>query len=538
MADRPRTPPSLVAWLLLVGAFVGTAFGMAQTFGQPFQREWLGRNGARYAHIARNYERDGLLAARGAPRLDVVGHADPAAPEVYAHHPPGLSMAIAVASRAYGVDEEFGREDAARLVPSVATLLGLALLARLVQVVVGRTRGAAVGLWSAAVGVTIVAAMPMTHVYGAHPDPQGAPVLAGSLLVLLAYERWQRVPGALGAALVVAATALASSFDWYALYTPVLCAVHLWWTRPERRGAAVGLTVASIGVFVAWLAWIAALPGMDVGRLVDAAGVRAASGLDGEDATVARYVAAWFGDTRTLMPGFWLFVFMALYTAVRGSGDMAPGGALGLRGLVALLVTPPLLHAAAFPSGLIVHDYWLFGLPPALGVAVGAELVRRQRWPGALAVVLAFALVGGLRTSDVLDQSVDPVPALLGTALAERTAPGDVVLTSYTTNPFSSRPEGYTMMQPGITFYADRLVRGGLVDLSATAPDGLGFDAALAWAAERRPPDGHVWFLLDAWTARPSAALRAAVDARTDGDPIHLDPSVDVWLHRLRVDAR
>lgn len=538
MADRPRTPPPLVAWLLFVAASVGTAAGMAQTFGQPFEREWLGRNGARYAHIARNYERDGLFAEGAAPRLDVAAHGD-ARPEVYAHHPPGLPAAIAVAGRLHGDDEPHAREDAARLVPALAALTALALLARLVAVVVGRQRGdPRAGLWTAATSTALVAAMPMTHVYGAHPDPQGAPVLAGSLLVLVVYERWLARPGRAWALALAGATLVASCFDWYGLYAPGLCALHLWVTQPARRRGAVGLAVGTVALFAAWVAWLSSLPGMDVGRIVGAAGVRAAAALDGAGGErLGGYLAAWFADTRALMPGWWALLAVPVAVALRRSPGEAPGR-LGVRGLATLLVVPPLLHAAVFPSGLLVHDYWLFGLPPALGFGVASVAARRFDWRLVAAGVALYAAVGAGRGGEVLEQGVDPVPARLGTALAAHTAPGDVVLTSYAANPFSARPEGYTMMQPAITFYADRLVRGGIVDLEPAALDGRSFDEALAWATERAGPGGDVWFLLDAWTARPSAALRDAVVSRSAAGPLLLDPSVDVSLHRMRTSGR
>ncbi len=542
MVERPSSPPAFVAWLLLGLAVVGVAWSMAQTFGQPFEREWLGRNGSRYAHIARNYERDGLLALRGAPRLDVAGLGEGATPEIYAHHPPGVSMAIALATRVHGTaDEDHAREDATRLVPAIATLVLLALFARLVMVVLAREaadRRAA--LWGAASAVVFVAAMPMTNVYGAHADPQGPPVLAASLLVLLAYERWQRVPGLGGALAVGAATVFASWFDWYALYTPVLCGLHLSATRPGRRAAGFGLVAFALAVFAGWVGWVVTLPTMSVERFADAIGVRASAPGSGEAEAFLSRFATWSDDFEMLVPMVALllalvpvaFAMSVLRRRSEARKGVPQADGLGVSGLLGLLLLPPVIHAVLFPSGLVIHDYWLFGLPPALGFAAAVAL-QRLPWGVGLVVLVGYATFGALGVPRVLEQSVNPIPAMLGEALARRTAPGDVVLTSYATNPFSSRPEGYTMMEPAITFYSDRRVRGALTGLEAAGVQAKSWDEALAWAHAEAASAGDVWFLLDAWTARPSDALRAAVASATLGEPEQLDPTVDVWLHRL-----
>ena len=67
----------------------------------------------------------------GAPLLDVGVH-DRGRPVVYAHHPPAVSMVVAMAFDLAGVSE-----NAARVLPALSTLLALALLARLVGQVCG-----------------------------------------------------------------------------------------------------------------------------------------------------------------------------------------------------------------------------------------------------------------------------------------------------------------------------------------------------------------------------------------------------------------
>src|SRR5262245_53505508 len=190
---------------LLLLALLLAAVGMAHTFREPFGRGWLGHNGARYAQIARNYERHGFLTLGGAPLLDA---GEPAGGwradgphDVYAHHPPGLSLAIGALFRAFGA-----REDVARALPALATLLMVALLARLV----GHVAGPEAGGWAA----LAAACQPMVSVYGAHIDVQGAPVLCASLGVLLCYRRWL-LGGDVRPLLLV--SAVGSFFDWYAL---------------------------------------------------------------------------------------------------------------------------------------------------------------------------------------------------------------------------------------------------------------------------------------------------------------------------------
>jgi Dolichyl-phosphate-mannose-protein mannosyltransferase len=521
-------PPRRAARLALLGlAFAVALFGLTRTLGEPFAHGWMGHNGARYAHIARNYARDGQLFARGAPRMDVAArelgggesaHSGPAAdaaeaPDVYAHHPPGVSMVVGLLFAACGVSE-----DVARALPLVATLLALALLARLVTLEAGQGAGALAAL--------VAAAMPMVSIYGAHLDPQGMPVVALSLATLLGYRRW--LAGGPPWPMLLAAAA-ASAFDWYGLYTPAACALHLFVTRRERRAAALGLGLATLLLFSLWLLWLAGLPGASAGEVLGSAGVRGWGALQG-GAALSQYLSAWWRDTNAAMPGWPALLLLALLVAA-GVVRAAPPTpcarpVLGARALLTLLLLPPLLHALLFPAGLLVHDYWLFGLPPALaaGFALCAPRVGRAAAAGLALLLLVPGWFGAQRLLDAPDE----LPALIGRGLGQHTAPGDVVLTNFDCNPLRpGRGDEHLDKRPEVTFYSDRKVRG-LV--GAAPPDAVALPAAL----ERLPARGGArWFLLTPWPPGPGPALAPDVAARAAGPPQRLADNPPVDLYRL-----
>ncbi len=531
-APAASIPGVLRGLVLPVLAVLLTALGMTRVFGDPFQHEWLGHNGARYAHIARNYERFGLTHLGGAPLLDVAqapgGEGSASAPDIYAHHPPGLSMTIAVVDRLLGVEgEAFAREDHARLVPAVATLVSIVVLAWLVAAALGvdAARGDAQALspaWAGGLAAVALAVMPMVNLYGAHPDPQGAPVLLGSLATVLAYHRWLRGHGLLP---WLVASALAVFFDWYGLYAPTLCAVHLFLTQPTRRLAALGLGGWTLLLFSVGLWWLTSLPGMSLDRLAGAAGLRGPAGLGGDIEGLGRHLGAWWSDTLRLMPAWPVLTLVLAWEGWRGlrmarSPGRGQATGLGSGSLLFLLAAPPLLHAILFPAGLLVHSYWLFGLPPALAAAVALAC---QRWRAPVGVLLVGLLaVAGWSAADELLAREDPVPALVGDLLARHTAPGEAVLTNFDTNPFADNAAGYVMKLPEVTFASDRQVRGRV---------GRSGEPSLAEARTRLP--AARWFLLVGWPESADPALVAEVSAATLGEPLQVMPGVAVSLHRL-----
>ena len=492
------------AWhLLTVAALLLAAVGLLATFDGPFDHGWLGHNGARYSQIGRNYLRHGLAYLNGAPLLDAANH-DRFHPVVYAHHPPAVPMAVAMAFDLLGTSE-----NAARTVPALATLIALALLARLLTLVAGPRE--------AALAVVVAVSQPMVSIYGAHVDVQGMPVLCASLVVILAYVRWLRT-GAPGTLLLAAF--VASAFDWYGLYAPAACAAHLWFTRPERRAAALGLLLYTGALTALWIGWLLSLPGVTAGDLVAASAPRGPAALFAQSQQWPGAARAWWEATQILMPGWPLLLAVSLLVLAGRLGRTrneteAVGAArsVGPRGLLALLLLPPLLHGLLFPAGLLMHGYWLFGLP--FGLAVGVALALRPlRTPAALACVLLLAVPGVVGARRLLSET-DRLPVLIGEALATHTAPPDVVLTNYEVNPFiPDRPgDQWLLMRPEVTYYADRSVRGGL-ETAAELDD-----------ARRRLP-GATWFLSVPWPTPPSPELLAALAAQTEGEPLPSSPPI------------
>jgi len=498
-----------VVRLMVPLALLMAVLGMSRTFGEPFHREMLGHNGARYAHIAQNYERWGLTHLGGAPLLNTVKAPSSEEADVYAHHPPGLTWTMALVNRALGAEgEPYHREDRARLVPAVATLLGILLLASLVSSVSDRLTGGLAAI--------LFAAMPMISVYGAHPDPQGPVVLTLSLLVVWSYLRW-RGGGSLYP--VILASVAASGFDWYGLYAPLACGIHLGVTDSSRRRDALGLCVLPLLLFGGWAWWLTSLPEMSWDRLSEAASIRIGSQWESESAVFAEHLSRWWKETMTLMPG-WPGLLAAALAVSCGRllpPSLRPGSVQG-QGLVAMLVAPPLVHALIFPTGAVVHSYWLFGLPAALAAAVALSLQRVR--PGMALAGAAILVFLGLEAQGALLKQGDRAPSLLGELIAEATDPEEVILTNYPTNVLLPHAAGYVMRLPEVTFYSDRKIRGGV----ETEQD---FSQALETV-----PDATM-FLLVNWPVESSPDLATAVERQCEADPLLLHPD-GVWLYRLR----
>lgn len=502
--DAPRW--SLGPLLLLGLALVVGWCAMEPGLDGPWQWGWKGHNGARYAHIARNYERLGLTHAGGAPLMDPAG-ADPATPDVYAHHPPGVMWLTALVYRVTGVAER-----PARLVSVAATLVGLLLLALLV--------GATAGAWAGAAAALLWAGSPMTAAYGSHVEVQGPAVLTAGLAVLLAARHAAR-----GGSLLpwLLAALAASAFDWFGLYFAAgTTLVAL--ASPARRRQGLAMAATTAALFAGWLLWLGSLPGMSPGRVLFAAGVRVGGGSGAEQAALGDYVAQWWSDSLALMPGWPLLLALVVALIAR------PAWGGRSRVLLVLLLGPPLAHAAAFPAGMLVHNYWLFALPPALAAGLAVALRRR---PAALVVV---ALAGGslglvldsARDAELLGK--DGMPALVGQALAEHTEPGDVILTSYLVNPLvggDALGDRYLVRLPEVLYYADRRVRGGITRLE----DGQAFEPPGLRTASARVPEAD-WFLLVPMPLPVQASLLDEL-ARRSREVTTLNRDPPVTLHRL-----
>jgi len=505
-AGGARRPQRLAGALLLVLAWGVALWGMRPALeAGPWRHSWLGHNGARYAQIARNTLRLGPTFLGGAPLLDPEG-GGPAGPEVYAHHPPGVSLALAAIFSVAGEGERQASAFAA-----ACTLLGLLLLARLV--------GGEAGALAGGLAALAAACQPFTWAYGAHVDPQGPPVLAASLAVLLAYRRWLR-GGSLWPWLLL--SALASACDWWGLYAPAGCALHLALVCRRWR-PALGLAAWTAALFVGWLLWLTHLPGFSLAALLSAAEVRGPSQLlEGPSAgALPQALATWFEHSWRLMPAWPLLVLVGAALCRLPSGTH-----LGRRGLLLLLLLPPLVHGVLFPAGMLVHSYWLFGLPVGLGAVLGLLPGRR----GAIVALLGSAalLATGLPArAELLPDAPSELPALLGRALHEHVPAGELVLTNYDGNPLRPGSEGpaFLAKRPELTYYSDRAVRGlaeepGRADLQR-------------WEEARARCPTARWFLLVPWPRPPEPALVQAVEAAASGR-LELQAEPPVVLYSLR----
>lgn len=481
---------------------------MAPGLDGPWQWGWKGHNGSRYAHIARNYERLGLTHQGGAPLLDPAG-ADPDQPNVYAHHPPGVMWLTALVYRVTGVGER-----PARLVSVVATQIGLLLLALLV--------GGRAGPWAGAVAALLWAGSPMTAAYGSHVEVQGPAVLTAGLAVLLAARHAAR-----GGSLLpwCAAGLAASAFDWFGLYYLAGTALVAF-ADPARRRQGLVMGLVTGGLFAGWLLWLGSLPGMSPERVLSAAGIRSAGGAGAEQASLVTYLGRWWADSLALMPGWPLLLALALALVLRGRW----GGRN--RVLLLLLLGPPLVHAAVFPAGLLVHNYWLFALPPALAAGLAVALRRRR---GLAVVVGLLGALPGLLLGTATDEQLlqrDEAPALVGRALAEHTEPGELILTSFLVNVLvggDAEGDRHVTRLLEVLYYADRDVRGGI---TRVGPGAAHEPPGLLEALERLPR--ATWFLLVDWPEPVEPGLVAELERRAVGEPLRLFEQPPVVLYRLR----
>lgn len=499
--------------LMLVAALVVAALGMKPFLEPgPWQHSWLGHNGARYSQIARNFVRLGPLHLGGAPLLNGAQESEP---EVYGNHPPGVSWSLAAGFALVGEGESVARSLAA-----LATLLSLVFLAWLVA---GESDPLTGGL-----AALIAAAMPMTMVYGAHVDPQGPPVLAASLGVLLAYRRGL---AGHGYRLWMVACVIATALDWWGFYACAGSAIHMFLTRPAQRRLALGLAAWTALLFLGWVWWLVSLPGASLGSLFGAAEVRGPTLLLQGGEQLGAAVAAWFSAMGLLMPGWPLWLILAAVVCTLPQLRRPETGLLGIPGLLGLLLIPPLNHGAIFPQGLLVHTYWLFGLPVGLAAAIALALrplSRRSPAPSialaAGAAVTSLVLVPG---AGLLPDPPSDIPARVGTLLAGSTQPGELILTNYDCNPLTPGGSGdaYISKRLEVAYASDRRVRG--LDLTGERTD----EEALREALERCP-DAR-WFLLMPFPHQPSEGLWAALQSASDGEPQRVFQEPPIWLFGL-----
>ncbi len=419
--------------LLLV--LLVAALARSRGIGDPWSHgDHNGWGGAFYSNIARNYTRYGYLETRFAPVV-TTGRVPPEERRYYLTHPPGIGLAVSAAFRLFGEHEW-----SARLVPLLFSLGSIVLLFRLGEKIFSRE----VGLVAAA----LFSFAPVETLYGAHVDPQGAPVTFFGLLLLLAYEERRPVLAAL--ALVLGAT-----FDWPIHYLAGLVAVHAGFFRKDMRRWAAGFLAGSVLLVVSFLLYarfVAPSPRTQYLRStpVDSflfwSGVRVPLDRIPGRPIEAPEIPVWLSRMGGTLEH--LFTLLLLALAALGTGF-----AWSRKGPAALwiLLLWGLAHILLFPLGAFVHDYWSLYLGPGLSLAaawgiasIASWIVRRRTlalW-GSSAALSLFLLLAGIHRVNRLPRE----PVVLGPKLHELTGPQEGVLLL---NPMDARD----------AYYTDRVIR-------------------------------------------------------------------------------
>jgi len=380
-------------------------------------RPWTGSydaNGARYSTAARNYLRYGLVATRGGQVL-LAGEFRPEDIHFYAHHPPGISLAIAASFGAFGAHEW-----SARLVPVVFTLGATALMW-----VVGRQLG---GPLVGCLAALVFVAQPMVAFYGRMPDHE-APAGFFALAIAACYGAWERDARRLWLGLGAAAAFVGVWFAWVVAVVPWLLVGHHWLTRPRGWGWALVPAAAATVAVASVLGHVALLQG-GLGELWRALTLRVGS-------QAADVGAGAFGLGEFLArQGSYLWTGFSAVSAclalawVGGTGSRARADAL----LVAALAIFGILHVVVFKQGAYVHIYYQFylALPLALMAALAlSELFRRRRrrWAVlALGLIAAIGVEAGLKLARLHEATFYTDQLEMARQMRERTDPADRVL--------------------------------------------------------------------------------------------------------------
>jgi hypothetical protein len=320
----------------------------AERLSAPFGPSHDGFNAALYMNGGRAIVEEGFLASR----LGGTSHTMTGDRVVYAHHPPLVYLADAVA---FGITST---ELSARLPAIASSYIALVLLAFLL---------AACGLSSgaASVGLSAAFATPMFLMFGAMSEPHILGLAPMTALILL-WQRnrcGQRVPSWM----IGVVTAIATITSWQAALCAGIIGVTLLLldrNRPAAAAALAGCAVAAILVGL-WILW--AYDG-DGREFMARAMHRLGTGTGRVSfLQMGRRQVEFFND---LFPvGGWL---------------MVPIAALGLfdrrtRAPVAVSLGTVVGYGLLFRNAAYDHNYWLYCilLPLTLGAAVAADGVTR-----------------------------------------------------------------------------------------------------------------------------------------------------------------
>ncbi|MBM4037860.1 MAG: glycosyltransferase family 39 protein, partial [Planctomycetes bacterium] len=187
-------------------------------------RPWTGSydaNGALYGTAARNYLRHGIVATRGGQVCNA-GALVPSEFHFYAHHPPGVSMAIAVSFAVFGAHEWSAR------LPFVGFTLGaIGLVFHVARLLGGRVAGFFAAF--------LFAVQPMVAFYGRMPDHE-APAAFFALAQAACYLQWRADGQRRWLTLGSVAAFVGVWFAWVAVLMPFLLLGVEWLTRRRRQG--------------------------------------------------------------------------------------------------------------------------------------------------------------------------------------------------------------------------------------------------------------------------------------------------------------
>jgi 4-amino-4-deoxy-L-arabinose transferase-like glycosyltransferase len=375
--------------LLLIAILLFAATVRLVTLNEPFQRNAEGC-ASFYGLLARNYFRYHWSDHHGVPVMSMGKGAEPT---FYAKHPPTTPLLIAAVFAVTGYRgqwEWFPGEWQVRL---PTALLTIACIITIYLMVRNRATPRA-GLIAAA----LLAAIPMTLVFGGFPDVISPQLVLMALLTVAAYERFHDDPTWPRFGWMCLAFTGAALTDWPAFYLVLVLGLHFVLTRPWRAwGWMIGFGMLSIAVFAALYAHLAMAQG-DWRWMLAAVEHRTIStaGDESEAFTLGQWLlqAVWtYGIGRhTLLVCIigMLWVPLALSRRFSGGADRLAG----------LLLAWALLHILVGRQGVYQHEWWWWPLTPGIVVAAALTidaLCMRLETGGlrrATGVLLTLAVIG------------------------------------------------------------------------------------------------------------------------------------------------
>ncbi|MBM4036064.1 MAG: hypothetical protein FJ291_30390 [Planctomycetes bacterium] len=408
------------------------AFLMGVGIGRP----WTGSydaNGALYSTAARNYLRHGIIATRGGQVCNA-GQIEPGDFRFYAHHPPGISLAIAGSFALFGVSEWSAR------LPFAAFTLGAAALVFYLAWALG-------GRLAAFFAAFLFAVQPMVAFYGRMPDHE-APAAFFALAQAACWVRWRAEGGRRWLRLGCVVAFAGVWFAWVAVLMPLLLLGVQWPMERGRVRAMLLPAAAGAAGFAAVLCHAAMLEG-GLGELWRALATRAGSHVAEGSGAGSFGLAEFLGRHWTYLTTAFSGVVWAV-ALIWAAGLRVRRRAEAL--LVAALAAFALFNVVAFRQGSFVHIYYQFYLAMPLCLAAGlalAELCRGRRrlwlalafWVAGVAATECWVKLSAIRKAEFYLDQMSVVAAL-----REQSGPRDRVLTIY---------EGARSLRQ-LAYYADR----------------------------------------------------------------------------------